>query len=819
MAFLVGTADTSRFDTAGDIDYSSSTASFYFNGNDTQGVIASATGTANTINLFINDWGVMNEIKLVLYENDQLVTEEIVNPSIGTGLVGVGLTNPVQITSGSAYRLGVYGGNTDIVTMWMDVDGLTQRKVTAGSFESPSQTISNGQYVQFAEFYWSIEDLVTSTPTITGINGGTAIQNGSIKTGGYAGFTSAPTACYVDVTGPQSYSIELAGFSASGGTFGFTMQDLSDGQTGVIPFTSGAFSASLRLFNATESSSTPIIYEPIAGYAFSATESVNVNTGIGSFYNGFTGDVGLNDFIYYPTAGSTSIDPDGTIFSDVADGYVLSGLVWRSGDASVVAHSVIINADGAANTPPVLSPIGDRSVIVGNLLTFDVSATDAEGSTTITADSLPTGATFDGTTFAWTPDAGGTEPIVFTATDQQGLTDSETINITMVVDAPPILATIGDKTIAIGQELTFDVSATDVEGPVTITTDLLPAGATFDGTTFAWTPSIEADRAITFTATDNNGSTDTEVITVTVTGPIDTTAPIWETPPYQTAITAVGCNIRGNVSEDATVYAVRRSNTDPAPTSAEVKAGIGLEAHSQQVLQSVRFTITFNTAEKDWTYYRYYTVAEDAAGNITSPPRLRTVRTSDTNPTISAVVDSTTDAGHTITVTTDQVGTVTITRNDGDTLTDAIVDELTLNMQGGNPLTEYTYSIIVTDEQGNDSDITTLVATTSGFVPGPITGGVTITGNDLAPATLTAANDIFDPNGTGEITYTWIDRQNVELGTGQEFIAGEPLVWTNVRCRASYINGAGISVTITSDEFGPIIGNRQPTGKVWITYG
>ncbi len=88
-----------------------------------------------------------------------------------------------------------------------------------------------------------------------------------------------------------------------------------------------------------------------------------------------------------------------------------------------------------SNSPPVLNPIGDKSVNESQLLQFDVSATDddpEDTTLTYTADNLPAGASFVGQTFTWTPtyDQAGTYDVTFNVSDGPDK-DSETITITV----------------------------------------------------------------------------------------------------------------------------------------------------------------------------------------------------------------------------------------------------------------------------------------------------------------------------------------------------------------------------------------------------
>jgi len=97
------------------------------------------------------------------------------------------------------------------------------------------------------------------------------------------------------------------------------------------------------------------------------------------------------------------------------------------------------------NQPPVLDPIGDKTVHEGNLLEFTVTAWDPNDDIiNYSADNLPVGANFDPGTqaFSWTPASGQADiypGVFFTVTDDgtPPLSDSETITITVTINNPP----------------------------------------------------------------------------------------------------------------------------------------------------------------------------------------------------------------------------------------------------------------------------------------------------------------------------------------------------------------------------------------------
>lgn len=101
----------------------------------------------------------------------------------------------------------------------------------------------------------------------------------------------------------------------------------------------------------------------------------------------------------------------------------------------------------ATNNPPVLAPIGPKTVTVGETLTFTVSATDVDGDAlTFSADDIGD-ATFNPATrmFSWAPtegDIGSNDAYSFTVSDGTSL-DAEGITIT-VLEAASDSCTLAD---------------------------------------------------------------------------------------------------------------------------------------------------------------------------------------------------------------------------------------------------------------------------------------------------------------------------------------------------------------------------------------
>jgi len=200
--------------------------------------------------------------------------------------------------------------------------------------------------------------------------------------------------------------------------------------------------------------------------------------------------------------------------------------------ASVGNVTPVVFTETVLNSKPRLGSIGNKEVNEGATLRFTVSASDRDqvDVLTLSANPLPANATFDPSNgvFTFIPDytQAGTYLVTFTVSDGTDI-DSETITITVRgINRPPILNSIGPRTIDEGSELTIVVSATDPDND-TLTYSVLgiPTGATFNAVqrTFKWKPGYDIappggklDFQVTFIVKDPSGASDSEQITITV---------------------------------------------------------------------------------------------------------------------------------------------------------------------------------------------------------------------------------------------------------------------------------------------------------------
>ena len=150
---------------------------------------------------------------------------------------------------------------------------------------------------------------------------------------------------------------------------------------------------------------------------------------------------------------------------------------------------------------------------------------------TYNAENLPAGASFDPLSreFNWETTTGdaGDYSVLFRLTDDgiPSLGDSESVTITVGnVNRPPVLNSIGDKSVNEGDVLTFTVSGSDPDGDsLTYNAGNLPQGAAFNSNTgeFNWTPGYDQAGAyanVLFTVTDDGTPTlsGSEPVTISV---------------------------------------------------------------------------------------------------------------------------------------------------------------------------------------------------------------------------------------------------------------------------------------------------------------
>ena len=166
-------------------------------------------------------------------------------------------------------------------------------------------------------------------------------------------------------------------------------------------------------------------------------------------------------------------------------------------DSNVATVSITVTA---VNDPPVVTNPGAKTNAEGDSVTLAIVATDPDSGDTLTysATGLPTSLAINSATgqitgtIGYTAAASSPFSVTVTATDPSLATGSAAFAWTVTnTNRAPVLAAIGNKTVAENATLTITPSASDPDGDtLTYTTDALPAGATFLGGVFSWTPTF-----------------------------------------------------------------------------------------------------------------------------------------------------------------------------------------------------------------------------------------------------------------------------------------------------------------------------------------
>jgi hypothetical protein len=193
------------------------------------------------------------------------------------------------------------------------------------------------------------------------------------------------------------------------------------------------------------------------------------------------------------------------------------------------------------NQAPIISVPGPQLTGVGQTLGFTVAAENPGGGpVTLSAAAAPANASFSPATgiFTFTPasnQVGQIYDVTFAAANQQGLSSSAPVQITVVSSSNPLPGPIvsvptSPFTVPVGGTVDFKVvgSSPIADCAVQLQAANLPANATFDASSGAlsFTPAQDQQSDVfvaLFTATDCNGHTANAPVTIVALGPASAT--------------------------------------------------------------------------------------------------------------------------------------------------------------------------------------------------------------------------------------------------------------------------------------------------------
>jgi hypothetical protein len=255
-------------------------------------------------------------------------------------------------------------------------------------------------------------------------------------------------------------------------------------------------------------------------------------------YDSIDNAAGLLDNVYAAIVGSgtiTSPDVMATIemVAGSSSGILNIGLsdVILSDVNSNPAGYTVSNATVLIDTAPQFTSVPSQTVVEGQSLSFTVSATDADADElTYTATTLPSGATFNGGSFSWTPSEGdaGSYVASFEVTDGY-LTDTVNVSITVTpLNHMPEITLFEPADSSVfeeGSTIEVNVAANDADG------DSLSYLIEIDGvqvstsSSYSWTTDYESAGTHTIKVTISDG---TEEVSSSSTITITDLQPRWD---------------------------------------------------------------------------------------------------------------------------------------------------------------------------------------------------------------------------------------------------------------------------------------------------
>lgn len=250
----------------------------------------------------------------------------------------------------------------------------------------------------------------------------------------------------------------------------------------------------------------------------------------------------------------TASDPDGGTLSWIriaGNGTVDSTGLWcfsTSGSGSYTVTAVVSDSCGARdtvtatvnvtlNTPPIVTLPADFGLAQCSpaqvCFTYTTSDPDNNISTEVVSGSsgTPTINTTTNEVF-FTPTGTGIYTLVVTVTDACGAADADTINVSILVNQPPVASAGADEVIfsCDTSEICRTVSATDPSGNLQSLTLVSGAGS-LTGNQLCFVPSTSGSYTFVIQATDSCGASDRDTVIFTVTL---NSGPVCQMPPADT---------------------------------------------------------------------------------------------------------------------------------------------------------------------------------------------------------------------------------------------------------------------------------------------
>ena len=417
--------------------------------------------------------------------------------------------------NGDRINLGVYGNTPEASISSFVNDDLVSSSSSGISFSPNSGTTANlGELTTFVvdseqdfdSTFWYLDNELVESDTTEHVEVWATIGNHIIK---FEGNAPAGTISKTwDVLVHESES-EYSTISISPST------------TTVAPGESFSLDVYIDPTQALTGSQFDLQYSQLASISTVDEGDLFTASGLATTfqYDSISNAEGLLDNVYAAIVGSGTITSPGVMatiemVAGSSSGIMDLGLtnVILSDANSNPAGYTVSDATVLIDTAPQFTTIPAKTVEEEQSLSFTTTATDADGDDlSYTATSLPSGATFNGGSFSWTPAEGdaGSYVATFEVTDGY-LTDTVNVSITVTplnhIPEITLFEPADGSTFEEGSIIGVNVAATDADG------DSLSYIIEIDGvqvstsTSYSWTTDYESAGTHTIKVTVSDGT-------------------------------------------------------------------------------------------------------------------------------------------------------------------------------------------------------------------------------------------------------------------------------------------------------------------------
>ncbi|KGM41169.1 hypothetical protein JY96_16965 [Aquabacterium sp. NJ1] len=724
---------------------------------------------------------------------------------------------------------------------------------TQGQTLTASNNIADADGMGVITYHWLRDGVDTgatgSTYVLAEADVGTAISAQAAYTDGHGTaetVTSAATAAVANVNDAPTGSVTIAGTPTQGQTLTASDNIADADGMGVITYhwlrdgvDTGATGSTYVLAEADVGTAISAQAAYTDGHGTAETVTSAATAAVANVNDAPTGTVTISGT---PTQGQTLTasnniaDADGMgvityhwLRDGVDTGATGSTYVLAEADVGTAISAQAAYTDGHGTAETVTSaatatvanvndaPTGSVTITgtatQGQTLTASNNIADADGMGVITyhwlRDGVDTGST--GSTYVLAEADVGTAISAQAAyTDGHGtaetVTSAATAAVANVNDAPTGSVTI-TGTATQGQTLTTSNNIADADGMGTITYHWLRNGVD-TGSTGSTYVLAEADVGTAISAqstyTDGHGTAETVTSAATAAVANVNDAPTGSVTVTGTATQGQTLTASDNIADadgmGVITYHWLRDGVDTGATGstyvlAEADVGTAISAQAT------------------------YTDGHGTAETVTSAATAAVANVNDA-PTGTVTISGTPTQGQTLTASNniadaDGMGVITYhwLRDGVDTGSTGSTYVLAEADVG----TAISAQAAYTDGHGTAETVTSAATAAVANINDAPTGSVTITGTATQGQTLTASNNIADPDGLGTITYHWL-RDGVDTGsTGSTYVLAEVDVGTAISAQATYTDGHGTAETVTSAATAAVANvNDAPTGSVTI---